>query len=180
MLSPDRCIRALVSNYLDVEVSFRPGALARYREEDLSHQLARLGVLTWVGYHRGRSEAYRRSRGLSAEELAAAERPSADPQRVAYDKALNAIEGRGVSSGDAIGIRTVGMMQWWVDVRPGSIRQLGEKTFLAEIHSAITSLLHDREMKIVVLKAEHFDLGIPKKWLKLMRELQAANARRDG
>ncbi len=176
--SPDQNIRARVLNYTEVEVGFRPGAFDSYNEERLSYQLARLGVITWVAYHRGRAEAYKRSLSLSSEELAEAERPSDDPHRRRYAEALNNIEGEGVSAGRVLRIRTKGMMQWTVDIEPGSIARLGEERFLSEIHSAFKALLSDREMKIIVLKSEYFDLGLPRKWLDLMKELQAINRRR--
>jgi hypothetical protein len=176
--SPDGNIRATVSNYTDVAVEFVPGKFDRYDEERLGHQLARLGANTWVAYARGRSEAYRRSMNLTSEELAEAERPSTDPRRQAYEEKLNQIQGEGVSARGALRIRTVGLMQWTIDVQPGAVRRFGEKHFLAEIHTAIRSWLADRERKIIVLKSEHFDVGIPKKWLDLMQNLQATNRRR--
>ncbi|MFY1686339.1 hypothetical protein [Plantactinospora sp. WMMB782] len=176
--SPDERIRARVSNYHDVEITFAPGAFDRYDEEQLSHQLARLGVTTWVAYHRARSEAYRLSQGLSSDELADAERPSDDPYRRQYEVELNAIEGEGVSAGGAVRVRTYGLMQWNVDIEPGSIRRLGETAFLAELHSAMKSLLSDREMKIIGLKSEYFDIGIPRRWRELMTELRTRNRNR--
>lgn len=121
--SPDRNIRARVTNAKDVEVEFAPRAFERYDEERLSHQLARLGVSAWVGYHRGRSEAYRKSLNLSSDELAAAEKPSDDPHRRRYEEALNAIEAEGLSTRGMLRVRTRGMMQWKVDIAPGAIRQ---------------------------------------------------------
>jgi hypothetical protein len=178
--SPDGNIRATVSNYTDVAVEFAPGTFDRYEDERLGHQLARLGVTTWVAYHRGRSEAYRRSMNLTHEELAEAERPSTDPRRRAYEEQLNLIQGEGVSARGALRVHTVGMMKWTVDVEPGAVRRFGEKHFLTEIHTALHTLLADRERKIIVLKSEHFDVGIPKKWLDLMRDIQATNRRRSG
>jgi hypothetical protein len=176
--SPDGNIRARVSNYTEVEVELDPRAFERYDEERLGHQLARLGGTTWVAYHRGRSEAYKRSLELSAAELAEAEKPSEDPRRRAYEEELNNIEGEGVSTGRMVRIRTRGMTQWSVDIAPGTIRRLGRERFLAELQSAIKALLSDREMKIIVLKSQYFDLGIPRKWLDVMAELQAINRRR--
>jgi hypothetical protein len=176
--SPDQRIQARISNYHDVEITFAPGAFERYDEEHLSHQLGRLGITTWVAYHRARSEAYRLSQGLSSDELAAAERPTDDPHRRRYEEELNAIEGEGVSPGGAVRIRTFGLMQWNVDVQPGSLQRLGEAAFLGELHSAMTSLLNDREMKIITLKSEHFDIGIPRRWRDVMTELRARNRHR--
>jgi hypothetical protein len=176
--SPDRSIEARVENYTDVRISFRPGVFDRYDESELAYQLGRLGVTTWVAYHRERTEAYRASQGLSAEELADAERPSDDPRRQRYEEELNAIEGEGVSAGRLVRIRTTGMMRWNVDIEPGALRHLGEQGFLGELHSAIRALIQDREAKIILLKAEHFDLGLPRKWRDLTAELRAARAER--
>ncbi|MBN1170985.1 MAG: hypothetical protein JXA67_02320, partial [Micromonosporaceae bacterium] len=134
-LSPDRNIRARISDYTNVELGFRPNVYDRYSESDLSHQLARLGLLTWVSYHRGRTEAYQKSQGLSADELAEAEKPSPDGRRQRYEKTLNEITGVGVSAGRVVRIRTTGMMQWEVDLKPGALRQLTEDRFLAEAQS---------------------------------------------
>lgn len=178
--SPDRQIHARVFDYTQVEVSFVPGTFDSYDEERLSHQLSRLGLTTWVAYRRGRTEAYKRSQNLSSDEVKAAQsRPSHDPRNARYEEELNKIEGEGVSTNQAVRIRTVGMMQWTVDVRPGSLRQFGEQAMLAEIHSAFQALLSDREVKIIILKSDYFDLGIPKELRDLMSQLRAMNERRN-
>jgi hypothetical protein len=176
--SPDERIHARVSNDLNVEIWFEPGAYQWYDESTLSHQLARLAVTTWVEYHRGRSEAYRQSQGLSYEELADAERPTDDPHRRRYEEELNQIEGEGVSAAGTVRVRTRGMMQWTVEIQPGTVGRLSEEAFLAELHSAMKSLLADREVKIISLKSEYFDIGIPRRWRDLMTELKAINRSR--
>lgn len=176
--SPDERIHAQVTNYHDVDIWFSTGAYDRYDEDELAHQLARLGVLTWVAYHRGRSEAYQKSQGLSAQELAAAERPATDPHQRRYEEELNAVEAEGVSSGGTVRIRTRGLMQWDVVIEPGTTRRLGEAAFLNELHTAMRSLLGDREVKIITLKSEYFDIGIPRRWRDLMTELRAINRHR--
>jgi len=176
--SPDQRIRARVSNYHDVEISFDRGAFDRYDEEQLAHQLGRLGLTTWVAYHRARSEAYRVSQNLSSDELADAERPTDDPTLLRYEEELNDIEAEGVSTGGAVRVRTRGLMRWDVDIRPGSIGRLGEAAFVTELHSAMKALLSDREVKIIGLKSDYFDIGIPRRWRELMTELRAQNRRR--
>lgn len=175
--SPDGQIFSTVTNYTEVRISFRPGSYDRYDEGELSYQLGRLGGKTWVAYHRERSEAYRLSQGFSRDELAAAERPSDDPHQRRYEEELNRIQGEGRSTGGAIAIHTVGMTQWLVEIAPGAVSQLGEEAFLAELHSAIRSLLEDRQRKIIVLKSDYFDIGIPRRWRELMTELRAINRR---
>lgn len=176
--SPDGRIHARVSNYHDTQVSFDPGAYERYDEDTLAYQLARLGVLTWVAYHRGRTEAYRVSRRLAMDEVAAAERLGDNPHRQRYEEELNEIEGEGVSTAGAVRIRTRGMMQWSVEITFGALRRLDESTFVSELHSAMKSLLNDREVKIITLKSDYFDIGIPRKWRDVMAELRAINRKR--
>ncbi|MGA8115189.1 MAG: hypothetical protein WCA46_16115 [Actinocatenispora sp.] len=175
--SPDRNIRARVSNYTQIEIEANPGVLDRYDEEQLGHQLARLAATTWVGYHRGRAEAYRRARGFTASELAEAERPSDDPKQRRYEEELNRITGEGLSAGRAVRIRTTGLMEWKFDIQRGSVRRLGGERLLAEINSAAKAWLGDREMKIILLKAEYFDLGLPRKWRELATRLQIGHRR---
>jgi hypothetical protein len=175
--SPDRCIHARVSNYRDVEVWFDPGAYRWYDESALGHQLARLGATTWVAYHRARSEAYRLARGLSRDELAAAERPSEDPRRRRYEQQLNEVEGEGVSAGGVVRVRTRGLTWWSVQIQPGTLHRAGEAAFLREVHSAVAALQADREAKIIMLKSDYFDVGIPHRWRELMDQLRATNRR---
>jgi hypothetical protein len=175
--SPDGNIRARIDNAVQVDVEFLPGSFPRYDEPRLARQLARLGVNTFIGFKRGRTEAYRRAYAMSAEEAERAARPSTDPRRVRYEEQLDRLRGEGRSAGGVIEVTTVGMLRWSVDIRPGSIRRLGEEEFLAEIHSALDSLLNDRNLKIIMLKAEHFDLGIPGPLLERMRRLQAMKNR---
>jgi len=176
--SQDRNIQARVSNYTDVEVRFRPGSFDRYTEQRLGEQLSRLGLTSWVAYHRGRSQAYQKALNLSDEELAASERPSTDPRRRQYEQELNRVEGEGVSATGAVRINTLGMMQWRVDIKPGSIARLGEQRFVTDLHSAVVSLLNNRESKITLLKANYFDLGIPREWLERAQQFQQKAKRR--
>lgn len=177
-MSPDQCISATLSNNTDLEIRFRPRMFDRYDEATLSHQLCRLAQATWVARQRARDEAYRRARALSSDELAAARRPSDDPRRRAYDEALNRVEGQGVSADGSIRIRTQGMLHWRFEITRGTPQRLGEEAFVAQIGSAYKALLADRELKITVLKSEHFDMAIPRKWLETMQRLQKINRRR--
>jgi hypothetical protein len=176
--SQDRNIQTRISNYTDVEIRFRPGSFDRYTEQRLGEQLSRLGLTSWVAYQRGRSQAYQKALNLSDEELAAAERPSSDPRRRQYEQELNEIKGEGVSATGAVRISTVGMMRWRVDIKPGAIGRLGEQRFVADLHSAVVSLLNNRESKIILLKASYFNLGIPREWLERAQRFQQMAKRR--
>ncbi|MBT8226035.1 MAG: hypothetical protein HKP61_12355 [Dactylosporangium sp.] len=176
--SPDQNIHIRILDISNIKLWFRSRSFDRYDEERLAHQLGRLGSTAWITYHRRQSEAYRRAQGLSADELAAAERPSDSPHRRRFQEALHAVEGEGVSPSGAIRVRTTGLLRWNVTIEPGTLRRLGEDRFRSEVHATIRALLQDREMKIIILKSDYFDLGLPDAWLDLMRRLRASNSRR--
>lgn len=177
--SPDERIHARLTNQIDLEIWFSPWTFHRYDEGERAYQLGRLGQLAWVAYQRARDSAYQKAYALSAEELALANRPSEDPQRRAYDDALNEMQGEGVSPDGSIRIHTTGMLRWSVEFDRDTPRRLGEVGFISQLLGAFRSLLADREMKATLLKAEHFDMGLPRKWVELMRELREINARRE-
>jgi hypothetical protein len=177
--SPDGRITARVVRGSQVEVEFANGAYTRYDETSLGHQLARLGVTTWVGYVRGRDEAVRRSLGLSEAEFAALPKPDSDPRIGRYDDALNTMAAEGRSVRGAVTIRTVGMLRWDVHVRPGAIRQFDEPRFVTEIHSAYSALMNDRQLSATLLRADHFDMGFPKRWLEIGQRVREARRRAD-
>lgn len=174
--SPDGNIWANIHDYTQLRVGFHPWTFERYDEPSLAYQLSRLGVLTWAAWSRERTELHRRSLNLSTEE-AQHLRSADDPHRRRYEADLNAVEADAVSTRGTLRVHTVGMMQWHVDIDPGALSRLGEHLFLDEIRSAFDALMRDRQTKIIVLKGDYFDLGVPRRWLELLHEARAANRR---
>jgi hypothetical protein len=175
--SPDGNIHATVFDYKRIRAGFLPSTFDRYDEPELGHQLARLGITAWIAWSRERMELYRRSLGLTAQEAEQAQSVVYDSHRKQYEAALNAIEAEGASDGRVLHIRTVGMLQWHVAIEHGALRHYGEHGFLGEIHSAFEALMRDRELKIITLKSDFFDLGIPRRWLDYLNEARAINKR---
>ena len=162
--SPDGNLRATMTGERILQVDFRPRCFDWYNEAGLERQLAGLAVSTWVAWTRERREISRKDSGLSHAEAEDARRTSKDQRRLEYDEALRTIECDGVSSGHTVVIRTTGMTQWHVDIADGTLRRLDLHQFTAELQSAVQSLLRDRDAKIAVLKAHHFDIGMPRSW----------------
>lgn len=162
--SPDGNVRALITGERDLRVEFRPDSFESYDEVSLERQLAGLAVRTWVAWTRERREISRRASGLTRAEAEEARRASRDQKIHAYEEALKMIECDGVSPDQTVRIRTTGMTQWHVVIAGGALRRLGVHQFTAELRSAFRSLLRDRDSKIALLKAEHFDIGIPRSW----------------
>ena len=175
--SPDGNIRARINNAVQVDVEFLPGSFPDTTSPGSpSNSPASASTRSSASNAAGRT-AYRRSYAMTAEEAERAGRPSTDPRRVRYEEQLDRLRGEGRSTDGVIHVTTVGMLRWSVDIRPGAIRRLGEERFLTEFHSALDSLLNDRNLKIIMLKAEHFDLGIPGPLLERMRRLQVMKQR---
>ncbi|GAA4951425.1 YbaB/EbfC family nucleoid-associated protein [Actinoplanes utahensis] len=167
--SPDGQIRATVSGDMRLELRLRPGAYDQADERGLSRQLAGLGATTWVAWERERREIYRRYQGLSTEEAEADRRTPRDSRYRLFEEGLRRLECQALSPSEVLHVRTVGMTEWHVDIEPGTLRRLREPEFVQEVVSAFGGLIQDRERRLTLLKAEHFDLGIPRSWLDRTR-----------
>jgi hypothetical protein len=167
--SPDGQIRATISGDLSLRITFSRGTFEWYDERGLSRQLASLGINTWVAWERERREIYRRSQSLTVEEAEQERRSSDDSRRDNFAADLRELECETVSPSAVLRIRTIGMINWQVEIEPGSLQQFRERDFVNEITGAFAGLMQDRERKLILLKAEHFDLGIPRSWLDRVR-----------
>lgn len=166
--SPDGGIQASINRAAEIEVTFTGSAYRRYNEETMRHQLERLAVLAWVAYDRALTEEHRRTLGYATAEYAEHERRPKDERRQRYDADLAAVEATGLSSGGSLRIRARGMLHWQVHIEPGTLRRLNQVDFLNELNSALHALFVDRELKITVIKARYYDLGIPRAWRDLL------------
>ena len=169
-VSPDGRIQARISESGEVELSFGPGVYRRYEESALSHQLERLGQLSWIAYDRARTEELRVALGRTVEEFAEDLRRPKDKQRQRYDADLAAIEAEGVSPSGWLRIKARGVLRWRVEIERGALRALTEHEFLAELETALRTLLAGRETQITLIKARHYDLGIPRAWRDLAND----------
>jgi hypothetical protein len=167
--SPDGQIRAMISGDLSLRITFPPGTYEWYDERGLSRQLAGLGTNVWVAWERERREIYRRSQSLTAEEAEQERRNDDDSRQQRFAADLRELECEAVSPSAVLHIRTTGMINWQVEIEPGTLRQFRERDFIGEMTGAFASLMRDRERKLILLKAEHFDLGIPRSWLDRVR-----------
>lgn len=167
-VSPDGRIRARIGESGQVELSFDPGAYRRYDERALSHQLERLGQLGWVAYDRAQTEELRVALGRGRAEFAEDLRRPKDERRQRYDAELAAVEAAGVSPSGRLRIGARGMLRWRLEIERGALSALTEREFLAELGAALRALLTDRETQIALIKARHYDLGIPRAWRDLV------------
>jgi hypothetical protein len=162
--SPDGNVRATITGGRILRVEFRLNSFEWYNEGSLERQLAGLAANTWVAWTRERREISRKASGLTRAEADEARKMSKYQNLLGYEEALKTIECDGISSGQTVCIRTTGMTQWHVSIADGALRRLDVHQFTMELQSAVQSLLRDRDSKIILLKAEHFDIGIPRSW----------------
>ncbi|MEU4619316.1 hypothetical protein AB0G04_04945 [Actinoplanes sp. NPDC023801] len=167
--SPDGQIRAMISGALDLRITFSRGTFEWYDEHGLSRQLAGLGTNTWVAWERERREIYRRSQSLTVEEAEQERRARGDSRQERFAADLRELECEAISPSAALRIRTLGMIDWRVEIESGALRQFRERDFIGEVTAAFASLMRDRERRLILLKAEHFDLGIPRSWVDRVR-----------
>ena len=55
-------------DYTQLAVGLYPFTYEQYDEPNLSYQMSRLGILTWVAWSREHTDSYRRTVNLSADE----------------------------------------------------------------------------------------------------------------
>lgn len=175
--SPDGNIRAAVVDRAGVQVTFRPGTFGRYLDVTLADQLALVLAAAWQAFRRRGREDLRRSLRLSVHEFVRVNEPPDDPRQRRYAEQVRALECAGCSGSGSVRVRTRGMEQWDVEIAPGTTGNLGERAFVTELHEAVSAMLADREVKVTLLKAWHFDLGLPAAWRDLTRDLLAAQPR---
>ena len=155
--SPDGRLTALVRRRNEVEVRFAPGAYRSYRPEPLSRQLAQLASLTWIRYRRARLATLDDYLGGLVDD------GDARPEDREYWDRLAAITVTGTSA--HLQVRSRALVSWEVEIADGALDGLSEHEFLAELHSAATTLLADYRARVILLTAEIYDLGLPSRRL---------------
>ncbi|MFC4069336.1 hypothetical protein [Actinoplanes subglobosus] len=167
--SPDDQIRATVTGDLALEIEFQRNTYDWYDEPRLSRQLAGLGANTWVSWERERREILRRAQSQTIDEAEQERRNPGDERHVRYRDGLRTLHCQGSSPSGTLHIQTIGMIDWRIHIEPDRLRRLREREFIGETVAAFADLMRDREHELILLKAEHYDLGIPRAWQERLR-----------
>ncbi len=162
--SPDGAIQATVTGDNRLRLYFQPRTYEWYDERGLSRQLSALGTTTWVAWARRREEIVRVALGRSRTEQQWIRERSGGFADGSYAARLRELDGVGRSSGGAVLLRLRGMTRWHVDIAEGTIRNWPERRFAEEAESAFGALIADRTMRLALLRAEHFEIGVPRRW----------------
>ncbi|GIE74136.1 hypothetical protein Aph02nite_00860 [Actinoplanes philippinensis] len=164
--SPDGGIRATVTGDNRLSLRFRPGTYRWYDERGLSRQLSGLGTVTWVAWIRQREEVIRLASGRSRSEAEQSRQRHDDPGRREFAEQLRRLECAGRSAGHAVRISLSGAARWQVEIAEGTLGARTEQAFADEVVTAFDDLIRDRTAQLTLLRAAHFDIGVPGAWIR--------------
>ncbi|HIV59008.1 MAG TPA: hypothetical protein H9902_13735 [Candidatus Stackebrandtia faecavium] len=147
--SPDQKISAKVSQRSKITLKFSPGSYETYSQGSLEHQLARLAELTWIKWQRGYEEAlHSRNMRVMKPELAKDE-----ATRKFLENRLD-IESFGESDDGFVRVKTRGLRQWKVKIKPDILPELDEETFSRSCMKAVATVIADYNQKNEAYKKE--------------------------
>lgn len=154
--SPDNQIMAQLANRTQVAFEFRPDRYRGYDERTLELQLAKTCRLLWVGYTRGYATVME-SVGLNFKTKPQQAKTPAERRFLTERTQVVAI---GATDKRQVRIKTIGLINWEFRIVDGTIKELSESDFLAELHTAGRTLMRDFNKKMVFLKDDCYDMGL--------------------
>ncbi|MGH3717092.1 MAG: hypothetical protein ACRDT4_27065 [Micromonosporaceae bacterium] len=154
--SPDGKIGCELDNGRDVVMDFAPGSYRRYAEPELGHQLAGLVTTMWVAHRRAHLAVLSERVGYP---VRGGEHADLDLRGREFAERRARLEADSRSPSGRIVLRTRGMTRWDVKIKPGTVREVNEETFLQDAWGGFVALMGDHRRKIGRLKDEIFDLS---------------------
>jgi hypothetical protein len=173
--SPDGAIQATVTGENQLQLRFRPRTYEWYDDRGLARELTALGTTTWVTWTRRRAEITRLALGQSHTEAGQDRRSAEDPRAQRFAEQVRLLECAGTSPGRAVHIRLTGATRWQVEIADGTVRNTPESSFMREAVAAFDAVIRDRSAKLALLRAEHFDIGVPRGWLERASRLDGSS-----
>ncbi|GAA1625446.1 YbaB/EbfC family nucleoid-associated protein [Actinoplanes couchii] len=164
--SPDGAVQATVTGENRLTLRFRPRTYEWYDDGGLARQLTALGTGTWVAWTRRRAEITRLALGQSHGEAEQNRRHADDARTRRFTDRLRDLECVGVSPRRSVHLRLTGATRWQVEIAAGTVRDMPERVFVEEAVAAFDAVIGDRSAKLALLRAEHFDIGVPRSWLR--------------
>lgn len=148
--SPDGRLQAKISGGHDIAIGFRPGTYRDYRDGELARQLAQLLTSLYSGYEAGFRKALSDTLGRPV----ASDQEQWDAVRRRFHAARCEVVAYGRSPGGQVGAKSTGLRQWDFRIKDGTVGQLGEDQFLAELDSAVNAVRCDDILRVSRLRSE--------------------------
>lgn len=150
--SPDGNIQARSRAGELAEITFSPEAYPRYGETELAHQLARTATLLYVGHERAVQQTMEEVGLRRATDPAHAR----DESQRRFLEAVQKISVTGSGSRELVTFEIAGMASWQCWVAAGTLQQLPEWEFIAEVTEAARAVLQRTSLEKAYLKNEFF------------------------
>lgn len=153
--SPDGKIECELADGRDIIMDFAPGGYRRYTERELEYQLTRLVAAMWTAHQRAHFAVLSEGAGYPVRgepsDLGLRERE--------YVERRAQITAESRSQSGRIIVSTTGMTRWDVRIKPDTVREVDEETFLHDAWSAFATMMRQYQQQVAVLQDEIFDLS---------------------
>ena len=121
-------------------------------ESDMERQLEALAGHLWVARNR---ETRRIFTDVTGEDFIPGDPPS-DERGFAWQNEREQLEATGSSADGRVSVRVVGLRDWRVSIRPGTLRVLDEYEFAATVAEAAGEMIRDLFDKLTALSYKYY------------------------
>ncbi|HZE37360.1 MAG TPA: hypothetical protein VE172_00960 [Stackebrandtia sp.] len=149
--SPDNRIRARMHGD-GFDIKFNGRGYREYTEPAMEGQLAALFQLLWVG--RRKADLMAKAKTMGEEVAAESRNPSSLAGKELFAQRQR-LEVGGTSSGGHVKVGCVGFRDWKVSLKRGTLDELSEDEFRAEVRSLASAVMGDYHHKLQPLLDEY-------------------------
>ncbi|WP_199512223.1 hypothetical protein [Nucisporomicrobium flavum] len=150
--TPDGGLTAELRDRDQLSLTFRDGLYQLLDDADLGRRLAVLAQLLWVA----RTREYWRIYGDVTGDYSTGEDKPISERDIAWKTERDNLEVTGSSADGRVTVRCVGMRQWQVTVRPGTVRALDEHQFSIAAGEAAGALIRDQFAALAALSNKYY------------------------
>ena len=145
--TPDETAFARVHGYTRVQIWFAPGYYPHSTDQRIAEKLQQLGRLLWTA----RTKAYYSHKSEKLGRLVRGEGPPQGPAQERRREARNNIVAVGRDDAGLVEMESVGLFEWSVRIKPGTVPFVDETEFTEACSDAAERLLeqHVDQMRLV-------------------------------
>jgi hypothetical protein len=151
--TPDGGITAELRGRDQLSLSFSDGLYRLFDDDaELSRRLAIVANLLWVA----RTREYRRIYADVTGDDSTGETLAISERDIAWRTERDDLVATGRSTDGRVTVHFVGMRQWQVTIRPGTVRALDEQQFIRSAGEAAGALIRDQFSQLAALSHKHY------------------------
>jgi hypothetical protein len=145
--APGGGIEAELRDRTNISLSFEESVYEFISETALENSLSSIARLLWTGWQRQYRAAIDET-GLNID--------ADDQHDLNFFAERDGIQATGRSSDERVTISAVGMENFSVQIKPGTVREISEDQFTADAMEAATKLIREFQEKVDELKERYF------------------------